>query len=337
MNSNQANGKLYDVIVLRFVAIIIVVAFHAYGMMYADTHFPALKHIYYRLYFTWNQCVIVNVAMPMFVFVSGYLFAFLWRKGKYQNFWELVKNKAKRVLLPYFIFGLVMMATTNNFHPFTLLYGNYWHLWFLPMLFWCFVVAFFLNKYFISLKAQITIACISFILSLFPCFIPRLLGVQGVSIWFCWFYLGIIIYNYKEKLILCIAKFRLEYILFIAYLVITIYKPTAYADVYWYNVIAQICIVVVLWYWVNKIDWHKIKLMQPIVSISNFSYGIYIFHNWIQMYLISSTAQRLLPLEKWAAEHTIVFPLCFFLLSFGISYGLTRLLLKTRIGRFLIG
>lgn len=337
MNSNQANGKLYDVIVLRFVAIIIVVAFHAYGMMYADTHFPELKYIYYRLYFTWNQCVIVNVAMPMFVFVSGYLFAFLWRKGKYQNFWELVKNKAKRVLLPYFIFGLVMMATTNNFHPLTLLYGNYWHLWFLPMLFWCFVVAFFLNKYFISLKAQIAIACISFILSLFPCFIPHLLGVQGVSIWFCWFYLGIIIYNYKEKLILCIAKFRLEYILFIAYLVITIYKPTAYADVYWYNVIAQICIVVVLWYWVNKIDWHKIKLMQPIVSISNFSYGIYIFHNWIQIYLISSTAQRLLPLERWAAGHPILFPLCFFLLSFGISYVLTRLLFKTRIGRFLIG
>lgn len=212
MNSNQTNGKLYDVIVLRFVAIIIVVAFHAYGMMYADTHFPVLKHIYYRLYFTWNQCVIVNVAMPMFVFVSGYLFAFLWRKGKYQNFWELVKNKAKRVLLPYFIFGLVMMATTNNFHPLTLLYGNYWHLWFLPMLFWCFIVAYFLNKYFVSLQSQVIIACVSFVLSLFFPFFPKILGFQYITRWFCWFYLGIIIYNYKDKLIVGIAKFRLEYI-----------------------------------------------------------------------------------------------------------------------------
>lgn len=334
--TNQAKGKLYDVVVIRFFAIIMVVAFHAYGMMYAD-HFHALKHIYSQLYFTWNQCIFINVAMPMFVFVSGYLFAFLWRKGKYQNFWELVKNKVKRLLLPYFVFGLVMMATTSNFHPFNLLYGNYWHLWFLPMLFWCFVVAFFLSKYFVSLQSQVIIACVSFALSLFFPFFPEILGFQYITRWFCWFYLGIIIYNYKDKLIVSIAKFRLEYILFIAYLAITIYKPTKYGDIYWYNVIAQICIVVVLWYWVNKIDWHKLKLMQPIVSISNCSYGIYIFHNWIQMYLISRTAQRLFPLERWAAEHTILFPLCFFLLSLGISYVLTRLLLKTRAGRFLIG
>lgn len=335
--ANQTKGKLYDVVIIRSFAIIIVVAFHAYGMMYAEAHFPTLKNIYSQLYFVWNQCIFINVAMPMFVFVSGYLFAFLWRKGKYQDFWNLVKNKAKRILLPYFVFGLIMMATTNNFHPFTLLYGGYWHLWFLPMLFWCFIVAFFLNKYFVSLRAQFVIVCICFVLSLFPKFIPRILGLHNITIWFCWFYLGIIIYNYRERLIVGLAKFRLEYILLIVYLAITIYKPTEYGDIYWYNVIAQICIVIVLWYWVNKIDWHEIKLMQPIVSISNCSYGIYIFHNWIQMYLISRTAQRLFPLERWAAEHTILFPLCFFLLSLGISYVLTRLLLKTRIGRFLIG
>lgn len=154
----------YDVIVIHFFAIIMVVAFHAYGMMYADTHFPALKHIYYRLYFAWNQCVIVNVAMPMFVFVS------------------------------------------------ILLYGNYWHLWFLPMLFWCFIVAYFLNKYFVSLQSQVIIACVSFVLSLFFPFFPEILGFQYITRWFCWFYLGIIIYNYKDKLIVGIAKFRLEYI-----------------------------------------------------------------------------------------------------------------------------
>lgn len=335
--SNQVNGKLYDVVVMRSFAIIMVVAFHAYGMMYAAAHFPALKDVYHRMYFIWNQCIIINVAMPMFVFVSGYLFSFLWRKGKYQDFWDLVKNKAKRILLPYFIFGLIMMATTNNFHPLTLFYGGYWHLWFLPMLFWCFIVAFLLNRYFTSLKAQIIIACVSFILPLFPNFIPRLLGLQGVLTWFCWFYLGIVVFNYKDWLLASITKFRLEYILLVVYLAITIYKPTKYDDVYWYNVIAQISIIVALWYWTNKVDWQKIKWMQPINSISNCSYGIYIFHNWIQVYLISSTAQRVIPLERWAAEHTILFPLGFFLLSLGISYALTRLLLKTRVGRFLIG
>ena len=45
---------------------------------------------------------LINYAMPLFIFISGYLFPFLWRKGKYQDFWNLVKNKAKRILLPYF-------------------------------------------------------------------------------------------------------------------------------------------------------------------------------------------------------------------------------------------
>lgn len=48
--------------------------------------------------------------MPMFVFVSGYLFAFLIAKNKYPTFGYLIKNKTKRILLPYFLFGIIMMA-----------------------------------------------------------------------------------------------------------------------------------------------------------------------------------------------------------------------------------
>ena len=111
----QNKNFLSDIVFLRAISIVFVVAFHAYGMMYAAAHFPALKDTYYQMYFTLNQCVFINIAMPMFVFVSGYLFAFLRQRGKYPNFVDLVKNKAKRVLLPYFVFGLIMMATTNNF------------------------------------------------------------------------------------------------------------------------------------------------------------------------------------------------------------------------------
>jgi peptidoglycan/LPS O-acetylase OafA/YrhL len=95
--------------------------------------------------------------------------------------------------------------------------------------------------------------------------------------------------------------------------------------------------IISLWYLCNRVNWEKQTWVQPIISFGNYSYGIYIFHNWIQMYLISSMAQRLFPLERWAGEHTILFPFGFFLLSLIISYLLTWLLLKTKIGRFLIG
>ena len=67
------------------------------------------------------------------------------------------------------------------------------------------------------------------------------------------------------------------------------------------------------------------------------SYGIYVFHNMIEPIMISRTAQQLLPLEQWAADHIILFPLVFSLLALLFSYIVTRIFLMTRIGKFLVG
>ena len=131
--------RLDDISILRACCILVVVFFHCYGMMYAEAHFPETISEYKKLYFIPVQCVFINIAMPMFVFISGYLFEFLLQKGKYPTWGNLLQKKGIRILLPYFVFGLLFMATTNNWHPLQLLNGGYWHLWFLPMLFWCFI------------------------------------------------------------------------------------------------------------------------------------------------------------------------------------------------------
>ena len=99
-----AQQKLIDIAILRTFAIVCVVFFHVYGMMYAN-HFPASKDIYASMYFRVVQCGLINIAMPLFLFISGYLFVYLLQKGKYSTFGDLLKNKVQRVLLPYFIFG----------------------------------------------------------------------------------------------------------------------------------------------------------------------------------------------------------------------------------------
>ena len=77
--------------------------------------------------------------------------------------------------------------------------------------------------------------------------------------------------------------------------------------------------------------------MLPLVLLSRYSYGVYIFHNWLAVYLISSTAQRLFPLAAWAEAHVVLFPLGFFLATFLLSLACSWLLLKTRVGKYLIG
>ncbi len=70
--------------------------------------------------------------------------------------------------------------------------------------------------------------------------------------------------------------------------------------------------------------------------LNRHAYGIYVVHNWLQPFLISSTAIAMFGLDALAMEFPILFPLAFFISSFVLSLGLTWLLLKTRVGRFLI-
>ncbi|OUN58392.1 acyltransferase family protein [Alistipes sp. An66] len=335
----RVNERLLDISLLRVISIVAVVAFHVYGMMYAD-HFPKSKDLYHQIYWTWNQCGLINIAMPMFVFISGYLFAFLMRKGKYPTFGILLKIKIKRLLLPYFAFGLIMMATTGNFHPLDLLKGDYWHLWFLPMLLGCFVISYgilgWLQK---NLDVFISILVITFILRLSPLLqiVPKIFGVHNILGWYCWFLLGCFVQTNSYYIVNFLQKYKLYMLLFIIYLIVTILKPTPYGVYTWYLLVAQVSIMLVIWYFFHTLKKDYFNHLAPLISFGKYSFGIYIFHNWIALYLISRTAQKIFPLSDWAMHHTVLFPFSLFVITLFLSWGISWLFLKNKIGRILIG
>ena len=80
-----------------------------------------------------------------------------------------------------------------------------------------------------------------------------------------------------------------------------------------------------------------LRLCQPLVWLSKYSFGIYIFHNWVGPYMISSTAKRIFPLEELAANHIILFPFLLTLSVICISWCLSWALMQTKVGRMLIG
>lgn len=324
-----------DIAILRTLCIVVVVMFHVIGMTYEGNHFPLTQLQYRSIYSNFNNCII-NIAMPMFVFISGYLFFFQLQENKFQTLFQLLKKKGMRILIPYFIFGLVMMATTGNFHPLELLHGGYWHLWFLPMLFWCFLISYFLkdirNKWIV-----LTIILAAFSVSLCGKFLPRIMGLHNITIWYCWFLLGGGIFTHQDAIVKILTKYKISVLLPIVYIVLIIWCPTEYGDVTWQYLVSSSCIVVFLWYLFHILPQNIIKFFNPIMNFSQYSYGIYIFHNWMALYLISNTAQRILNLPSIAQEHIILFPLSFFVVTMFVSFLLSALLLRTRFGRFLIG
>ena len=45
--------------------------------------------------------------------IAGFLFAWLHQQGRYQDYWQMIRKKALRLLLPFAVFGTLMMATTG--------------------------------------------------------------------------------------------------------------------------------------------------------------------------------------------------------------------------------
>ena len=329
--------RLDDIAILRVLCILVVVFFHCYGMMYVEAHFPETVSVYKQWYFTLNQCVFINIAMPMFVFISGYLFEYLLQKGKYPTWGNLLQKKGVRILLPYFVFGLFFMATTGNWEPLQLLNGGYWHLWFLPMLFWCFISGYAIYKLKLSFIAEAVLLLITFATSITPGFLPTWLGIRNTTHWFYWFYLGMLIYKYRDSLYSYVRKYKLSLPLLLSSISIIVFLPVEYGYITWFgNLAVTICIISIS-YLMNNADWSKHKFTSKIDKFSSYSFGIYIWHNWVAMMLISKTSQNIFGLPTLVTNHVILFPLCFSLITLAISWFLSWCMIKTKIGRYLIG
>ena len=87
--------KLTYISILRSLSILVVVFFHVYHYMYVPAHFPETVQMYHDTYFWFNQCVGINIAMPMFTLIAGFLFSYFYDKGKYQEFARIQQASAK--------------------------------------------------------------------------------------------------------------------------------------------------------------------------------------------------------------------------------------------------
>ena len=330
---------LDNISIIRGLSVLVVVAFHAYGMMYA--HFDDVTNkVYSTIYEHFNSSVLICIAMPMFVFVSGYLFQYLLDLGKYPTWKELLVKKAQRILLPFLVFSWIFMATTGNWHPLNpIIQGSYWHLWFLPMLFWCFLIYYAFHRSGLINKQWFTIPVFFIFLLLVsaPKFIPMYFGLHNIHKWFFWFYLGGTICLYKDLITTSFSKYHIHILLIIAYILYAYIDLCEYGEDTWYSTVGNASLIVVIWYLSTLVDWAKLKVSKLIITFSTYSYGIYIFHNWVELHLLSNTSKKIFHLDVLAANHTILFPLCFFLVALFVSWALTKLLLMTKFGKFLIG
>lgn len=102
--------------------------------------------------------VIYSFHMPLFILVSGCVYAYCLQLGKYQQAIPFFKNKLLRIMLPYFFWGFFYVAPVmqllgldqNGYIRYCwkgiILSHNSRHLWYLFALFWIYVFVFLTKK-----------------------------------------------------------------------------------------------------------------------------------------------------------------------------------------------
>ena len=129
--------RFEEISIMRVLAMTMIVAFHS--LCFYNGRWSKVNAI--DIPFWHNVSYFLNVIdLNMFVFISGYLYGYLYiYRNKYRHPSEVIRIKARRLLIPYFFWG-IPMAFVWPWNTWTKLFYGIGHLWFLLMLFGVFTL-----------------------------------------------------------------------------------------------------------------------------------------------------------------------------------------------------
>ena len=343
---------LYEISIIRPLIIFLLVVYHSFCIFTHDWEMPqGVSDI--SLYW-WIGNLISGFRIETIALVAGYVFSYqcLTLKRRY-SFKDFIIKKFKRLIIPCLTFGVLyyflLLYQPESFSLVVFinkLLKGVGHLWFLPMLFWNFMLIWIVNKYNLT---EIIILPIAVILTILP--VPSLpLGLTRVPHFFFYFYGGFLLWKYKAQVLSYwgnakgISMFALSYfalLLFALWLF-----PEGYMEgmpfvkkaamMIFANTLKMLyasCGIMALYLLVCRhSEKDDFKPRHWVIRASSVCYGVYVFHQFVMKIMLDKITP---PLQE--VVDSFMIPWVLLVVSLTISLLLTELSLKTRFGRFLIG
>ena len=316
----------------------------------------------------WLGHLISGFRIETIAFVGGYVFCYQCVElGRQQGFLAFVWKKFKRLIIPCFIFGTVYFLL-YRFNPARFSWNvAFWrvangigHLWFLPMLFWCFLACWLLDRL-LSLvnrrnpRGEKWLA-IALLLILAAVSLLRLkglkMGLTRAPYFLFYFYLGYWIRRSRLTLRWPGMLWLLYLLFLLLHLQAThLYMPgCSFKCPHWlqgcpqvllrlFNLGHTLCGILALYgtvmHWLRR---HRDSEAQPkpfLQACSTMCYGVYVLHMFFMQHIYYYT-----PFPAWCCGSAVgmwLMPWIVLAVTLALSILTTWLLLKTRFGRFLIG
>lgn len=337
--------RLNEVTLMRCVLAILIVFMHAFTCY--NHSWQAPEGFIDIPAYKWLARTSFAFTLEAFVFISGYLFAFQRiTLGKKTSFGALVANKLKRLMLPSIIFSATYFAIFYQYKGVgNLVYSiinGCGHMWFLPMLFWCFIGGWLLEQ--VKVKNVWKMAFLVFLHLL--AFISLPLQLRSAASYMVYFYAGFVLYKHKDAILAAIMLKRLVWGWILFAVVFAVLRPMRDLLVYSDNAskLSNLAMFVgdnacqlvyasfgVIMFYCTAVYYTQRHQLKPFtVKLAACCFGIYLFQQFVLQLLYYKTEFPVLVGPYWL-------PWCGFVIAAAVSYLLSALLLKTKTGKFLIG
>lgn len=315
--------------VYRAVAMVMVVLYHC-TCYYAHPYWPFGEGPY-NAFLKAVTTLMGGIHMPVFVFISGYLFWMLKQKGHYKSIAEFYKKKFFRLIVPYLVVGVGLILMFDEIYAVKdMLYGIC-HLWFLLMLFFLFLLAPFFWKFFEKIKNDrvVTILIASSFL-LFPVFSKvGILTIAKVFYFLPFFLMGYVIQRRGKRALYCDWVFWMGVLFF--GVILFVFTPHLLFVEKVIREYASFVVIIVVSLIPNFSLPQKIK--NVVTNFSNNSMGIYLFHHLFISYVIMVPS-----IKKWLDSTNSYFGvLLLFFTALVSSWILSILFNRFKFLRVLIG
>lgn len=190
-NKHQSSGLLKNIAVIRPILVVLLVFYHAFAP-YSGAWSPIEGYPEVPVYW-WLDKLSYAFMLETFVFISGYVFGYQVRtKGESKlNAKILFIGKFKRLILPSMFFSVLYILffqdiTQPIYKTMYEIVNGVAHMWFLPMLFLCFVCIWIIEKLHIKQRLAFLILVLCSIFSIVE--LPLQLG--NTMYYMLFFYLG---------------------------------------------------------------------------------------------------------------------------------------------------
>lgn len=294
-------GWLYEISFIRPILLVLLVSYHAFAPFCGAWELPT--GIEPNYIYKWIALFSRAFRLEAFVFVSGYIFAMqVIQKKKFTSLKQLMYSKFIRLIIPCWIFGLIYWALFRTAHPVKILTGI-GHLWYLPCLFWCFLLFFFLYKG----KFKGTYVFIALVILCGLSFIPLPFQLNRAMYYMLFFYIGGEFWKHTAEIkqYANIKNIIIGSIVFFTLLIsvniymefnLSIFNDIGYVEKAFYltsnNLLKAILafVGILTLFLIASIYTRNHSLGKWIIDIGVLGYGVYIFHQFILRWMYYNTA-----------------------------------------------